>query len=66
MKCAKLIERYPRLRIKWLEIIMPWLVQGVPRLSPNDNWDRLQPPHNPKLDQAGIENGWMDDHAMST
>jgi len=21
-----------------------WPVQGVPRLSPNDSWDRLQPP----------------------
>ena len=25
-------------------------VQGVPRLSPTDSWDRLQPPRNPKLE----------------
>jgi len=23
-------------------------------------WDRLQPPCNPVLDKAGIENGWME------
>ena len=37
-----------------------WPVQGVSCLLPNDNWERLQPPHYPKLDSAGIENGWTD------
>ena len=31
--------------------VMDWrTVQGVPRLSPNDSWDRLPPPRNPELD----------------
>ena len=31
--------------------VMDWRpVQGVPRLSPNDSWYRLQPLCNPKLD----------------
>ena len=31
--------------------VMNWrLVQGVPLLSPNDSWDKLQPHRNPKLD----------------
>ena len=31
--------------------MMDWRpVQGVPYLSPNDSWDGLQPPRNPKLD----------------
>ena len=41
--------------------VMNWRpVQGVPCLLPNGSWDRLQPPCNPKLDEAGIDNGWMD------
>ena len=36
-------------------------VQGVPRLSPNDRWDRLQPPRDPTDRLDGIENGWMDE-----
>jgi len=32
---------------------------NLPCLSPNGSWDRLQPPHNPELNLAGIENGWM-------
>ena len=32
--------------------------QGVPNLSPNDGWDGLQPPRDPELDSAGVENGW--------
>jgi len=32
-------------------------VQGVPRLSPNDRWDRLQPPRDPTDGLDGIENG---------
>jgi len=32
--------------------VMEWPpVQGVPRLSSNDSWDRLQPPHDPELDK---------------
>jgi len=39
---------------------MDWRsVQGVPCLSPNDSWDRLQPPRDPDLDQVGMENEWM-------
>ena len=37
-------------------------VQGVPRLSPDDCWDRLQPPARaryPTDGLDGIENGWM-------
>jgi len=31
--------------------VMDWRpVQGVPCLSPNDSWDRLQPLRDPKLD----------------
>ena len=40
---------------------MDWRpVQDVPRLAPNNGWDRLQPLHEPELDQAGVENRWMD------
>ena len=42
--------------------VMDWRpVQGVPRLSPNDRWDRLQPPRDPTDRLDGIENGWMDE-----
>jgi len=34
-------------------------VQGVPRLSPNDRWDRLQPPRNPTDGLSGYRK-WMD------
>ena len=34
-------------------------VQGVPRLSPDDRWDRLQPPRDPTDVLDGIEK-WMD------
>ena len=41
--------------------VMDWRpVQGVPRLSPDDRWDRLQPPRDPTDGLDGIENGWMD------
>ena len=31
--------------------VMDWRpVQGVPRLSPNDSWDKLQPTRDSKLD----------------
>ena len=33
------------------------MVQGEPRLSSNGSWDRLQPPRDPVLDSAGIEDG---------
>jgi len=32
---------------------------------PNGNWDRLQPPNDPELDEAGIENGWMDEWTLN-
>ena len=35
-------------------------VQGEPRLSPDDCWDRLQPTRDPTDGLDGIENGWMD------
>ena len=42
--------------------VMDWRhVQGVPRLSPDDCWDRLQPPRDPTNGLDGIENGWMDE-----
>jgi len=34
-------------------VIVWWPVQGVPCLSPNVSWDRLQPPHHPQ------ENKWL-------
>jgi len=40
--------------------VMDWLpVQGVPRLSPNDRWDRLQPPCDPTDGLSGYRK-WMD------
>ena len=40
--------------------VMDWRpVQGVPRLSPDDRWDRLQTPRYPTDGLDGIENGWM-------
>ena len=39
--------------------VMDWRpVQGVPRLSPNDHWDRLQPPRDPTDGLSGRK--WMD------
>ena len=41
--------------------VMDWRpVQGVPRLSPNDSWDRLQPPCDPSNRLSGYRE-WMDD-----
>ena len=41
--------------------VMDWPpVQGVPRLSPDESWGRLQPPCDPTDEWDGIENGWMD------
>jgi len=44
--------------------VMDWRpVQGVPRLSPNDRWDRLQPPCNPTDGLSGYRKwmaGWID------
>jgi len=38
---------------------MDWRpVQGVHRLSPDDRWDRLQPPRDPTDGLDGIEHGW--------
>jgi len=34
-------------------------VQGVPCLSPNDGWDRLQPPRDPTVRLSGYRK-WMD------
>ena len=40
--------------------VMDWRpVQGVPRLSPDDRWDRLQPPDDPTDGLDGIKK-WMD------
>jgi len=39
--------------------VMDWRpVQGVPRLSSDDRWDRLQPPHDPTR-LSGYRK-WMD------
>ena len=43
--------------------VMDWRpVQGVPCLSPDDRWDRLQPPRDPTdgLRMYRKMNGWMD------
>ena len=38
--------------------VMDWRpVQGVPHLSPDDRWDRLQPPRDPTDGLDGIKNG---------
>ena len=34
--------------------VMNW----QPCLLPNDSWDRLQRPRDPKLEYSGVENGW--------
>ena len=40
--------------------VMDWRpVQGVPRLSPDYRWDRLQPPRDSTDGLDGIENGWI-------
>jgi len=40
--------------------VMDWRpVQGAPRLSPSDSWDRLQPPRDPKIGLSGTIK-WMD------
>jgi len=40
--------------------VMDWRpVQGVPRLSPDDRWDRLQPPRDPTDGLSGYRK-WMD------
>lgn len=43
-----------------LTICHQYPVRGVPRLLPNDSWDKLQPPCNPEQDEVCIENRWMD------
>ena len=41
--------------------VMDWRpVQGVPRLSPDDRWDRLQPPHDLTDGLSGYRK-WMDE-----
>jgi len=45
--------------------VMDWRpVQGVPRLSPDDRWDRLQPPRDPTVGLSGYRK-WMDLEGMS-
>ena len=40
--------------------VMDWQpVQGVPHLSPDDRWDRLQPPRDP-TDGLSEYRKWMD------
>ena len=38
---------------------MMGLFQGVPCLSPNDGWDRFQPPRDPTVGLSGYRK-WMD------
>ena len=44
--------------------VMDWRpVQGVPRLTPDDRWDRLKPPPRPTDELSGYRkwiDGWMD------
>ena len=40
--------------------VMDWRpVQGVPCLSPDDRWDRIQPPRDPTDGLSGYRK-WMD------
>jgi len=44
--------------------VMDWRsVQGVPRLSPDDSWDRLQPPRDSTKGLSGYRK-WMDGWIM--
>ena len=45
--------------------VMDWRpVQGVPRLSPDDRWDRLKPPRDPTDGLSGHRK-WMDGCAVT-
>ena len=45
--------------------VMDWRpVKVVPRLSPNDHWDRLQPPRDPTDGLSGYRK-WMDGWKLS-
>jgi len=45
-ECERVWVFLPRLSL--CGPVMDWRpVQGVPRLSPDDRWDRLQPPRDP-------------------
>jgi len=45
---------------KWCGPVMDWRpVQGVPCLSPDDRWDRLQPPRDLTDGLSGYRK-WMD------
>jgi len=47
-------------RLSWCGPVMDWRpVQGVPRLSPDDRWDRLQYPRDPIDGLSGYKK-WMD------
>jgi len=50
-------------RLSLCDPVMDWRpVQGVPRLSPDDRWDKAPAPRDPTDGLDGIENGWMDDN----
>ena len=48
-------------RLSLCDPVMDWRpVQGVPRLSPDDRWDKAPAPRDPTDGLDGIENGWME------
>ena len=57
-ECERVCGRLSRLSL--CGPVMDWRpVQGVPRLSPNERWDRLQPPREPTDGLSGYRK-WMD------
>ena len=63
-ECERVCGRLSRLSL--CGPVMDWRpVQGVPRLSPDDRWNRLQPPRDPTegLSRYGKwMDGWMDSY----
>jgi len=44
-----------------VHLVCLWWCGNMSSPLPNDSCDRLQLPHDPELDKAGLEDGWMDD-----
>ena len=57
---SKIVLRSECGRLSLCGPVMDWQpVQGAPRLSPDDRWDRLQPPRDPTNRLSGYRK-WMD------
>ena len=57
-ECERVCDCLPRLSL--CGPVMDWRpVQGDPRLSPNDSWDKLQPLREPTVGLSGYRK-WMD------